>query len=48
MSDVFVHLYGKQTTNPFRKMGHITILSKDINKAKEKAHLVKNTLKVIS
>ncbi len=48
MSDVFVHLYGKQDTKPFRKMGHITILSKDINRAKDKALQVKNILKVIA
>lgn len=48
MADVFVHLYGKQETKPFRKMGHITILSKELDKAKEKAYKVKNTLKVIA
>ncbi|MBA3899321.1 MAG: ATP-grasp domain-containing protein, partial [Bacteroidetes bacterium] len=40
-----LHLYGKKTTKPFRKMGHITILDPDLNSAKEKAIRVKNTLK---
>src|ERR1022692_452920 len=29
MENVFVHIYGKKQTKPGRKMGHITILSKD-------------------
>lgn len=47
-SGVYVHLYGKATTKPFRKMGHATIVDDDILKAKQKARLVKNTLKVIT
>lgn len=47
-SGVYVHLYGKQTTKPFRKMGHATIVDDDILKAKQKARLVKNTLKIIA
>jgi 5-(carboxyamino)imidazole ribonucleotide synthase len=46
MEGVFVHLYGKKMTKPFRKMGHVTILAENIEKAREKAILVKNTLKV--
>lgn len=45
---VFVHLYGKKTTKPFRKMGHVTILNPSLDKAKAKAQFVKNTLKVIT
>lgn len=45
---VKLHLYGKQTTRPNRKMGHITILDKDINNALKKAKIVKNNLKIIS
>lgn len=47
-SGVYVHLYGKATTKPFRKMGHATIVDDDITKAKQKARMVKNTLKVIA
>ncbi len=43
---VYVHLYGKKLTKPFRKMGHITILDDDRQKAIEKAKLVQRTIKV--
>lgn len=45
---VYVHLYGKALTKPFRKMGHVTIVDADRKKAIEKARLVQQTLKVIS
>ena len=42
------HIYGKKITKPFRKMGHVTIVHKDINKARKIAETVKKTIKVIS
>ncbi|MEN8825764.1 MAG: 5-(carboxyamino)imidazole ribonucleotide synthase [Wenyingzhuangia sp.] len=42
------HIYGKKITKPFRKMGHVTIVNKDIKVARKTAELVKNTVKVIS
>ncbi len=45
---VKVHLYGKKTTKPFRKMGHITILAPTLEEAKAKAQTVKSKLKVTS
>jgi 5-(carboxyamino)imidazole ribonucleotide synthase len=42
------HIYGKRITKPFRKMGHVTILGTTIEEAKQKAAIVKNTLKVIA
>ena len=45
---VFVHLYGKQITKPFRKMGHVTIIDNDLSQLREKANLVKEKLKVIA
>lgn len=45
---VFVHLYGKKITKPFRKMGHVTILDKDVDLLKKKAAFVKQKLKVIA
>ena len=45
---VYVHLYGKALTKPFRKMGHVTIVDSDREKAIEKAKFVQDTLKVIS
>ncbi len=43
---VYVHLYGKKLTKPFRKMGHVTILDNDREKAIEKAKFVQKILKV--
>jgi 5-(carboxyamino)imidazole ribonucleotide synthase len=45
---VFVHLYGKELTKPFRKMGHITVLGKSMEEIKAKAALVKGGLRCIS
>jgi len=45
---VYIHIYGKKITKPFRKMGHVTIVDETMEKAKEKAKFVKETLKVIS
>jgi len=45
---VYVHFYGKKLTKPFRKMGHVTITDTNIESLKAKAHLVKNTLKIIA
>ena len=43
---VYVHLYGKKITKPFRKMGHVTIIDEDREKAIEKARFVKEHIKV--
>lgn len=48
MEGVTPHIYGKKQTRPFRKMGHVTIVNEDINKARKIAEKVKNTIKVIS
>ena len=48
MEGVIPHIYGKKQTRPFRKMGHVTIVNEDINKAHSIAEKVKQTIKVIS
>jgi 5-(carboxyamino)imidazole ribonucleotide synthase len=48
LSGVTPHIYGKKETRPFRKMGHVTIIHKDINEARIIAEKVKKTIKVIS
>src|SRR5690606_25142947 len=48
LDGVTPHIYGKKQTRPFRKMGHVTIVNKDINKAREIAEKVKNTIEVIT
>jgi 5-(carboxyamino)imidazole ribonucleotide synthase len=45
---VYIHLYGKALTKPFRKMGHITIVDADREKAIERARYVQQILKVVS
>jgi 5-(carboxyamino)imidazole ribonucleotide synthase len=48
LAGTHVHLYGKKTTKPFRKMGHVTIVDADLESLKKKANFVKQTLKVIA
>ncbi|WP_186987637.1 5-(carboxyamino)imidazole ribonucleotide synthase [Constantimarinum furrinae] len=48
MEGVTPHIYGKKQTRPFRKMGHVTIVHKDLNEARRIAEQVKKTIKVIS
>jgi 5-(carboxyamino)imidazole ribonucleotide synthase len=48
LEGVYIHLYGKKYTKPFRKMGHITIVDQNREAAIEKANYIKETLKVIS
>ena len=45
---VYPHLYGKSTTKPNRKMGHITIAANTMEEAKEEAERVKHIMRVIS
>ncbi|WP_340202181.1 5-(carboxyamino)imidazole ribonucleotide synthase [Ascidiimonas sp. W6] len=48
ISGVTPHIYGKRETRPFRKMGHVTIINEDMQKARETAATVKKTIHVIS
>lgn len=48
MDNVFVHLYGKAQTKPGRKMGHVTIISKEYQDLTYKANKIKHMLKVVS
>jgi len=48
LDGVYIHLYGKKYTKPFRKMGHVTIVDQNREAAIEKANYIKETLKVIS
>ena len=48
MENVFVHIYGKKQTKPGRKMGHVTILSRDKIDLIHAAHKVKQTIRVVS
>ncbi|MFN6038763.1 MAG: 5-(carboxyamino)imidazole ribonucleotide synthase [Bacteroidota bacterium] len=46
LKGVHVHLYGKENTRPFRKMGHVTVIDENLEIAKQKAKKVKDILKV--
>lgn len=48
MENVFVHIYGKKQTKPGRKMGHITILSKEKQELTHKANSIRQCIKVIA
>ena len=45
---VSVHLYGKNTTKPFRKMGHVTVVASAISELKTKVNTLQQTIKVIA
>ena len=45
---VYIHIYGKKKSRLNRKMGHITIVNKDINKAIEIGKSIKSKIKVTS
>ena len=42
------HIYGKRQTRAFRKMGHVTIVNKNMEEARKIAQDVKNSIRVIS
>ncbi|XLS30169.1 5-(carboxyamino)imidazole ribonucleotide synthase [Flavobacteriaceae bacterium M23B6Z8] len=48
LSGVTPHIYGKNKTRPFRKMGHVTVIHKDMQQAREMAATVKKTIRVIA
>lgn len=48
MPGVYIHLYGKKETKPMRKMGHVTITGKHMDRIKQTAQLITQTLKVIA
>ena len=45
---VNIHIYGKEQTRPFRKMGHVTVVAKDRDEARERAEWAKNSILVKS
>jgi 5-(carboxyamino)imidazole ribonucleotide synthase len=48
MDNVFVHIYGKTDTKAGRKMGHVTIISREKQDLVYKAHKIRNTVRVVS
>ena len=48
IENCFVHIYGKADTKPGRKMGHVTVLSRERQELIHQANRIKQTLKVVS
>ncbi len=46
--NVSLHLYGKKTTKPHRKMGHCTVTGDTLEECWKTIHTLKNTIKVIA
>jgi 5-(carboxyamino)imidazole ribonucleotide synthase len=44
----YIHLYGKEDTKPFRKMGHITVCNTNLEEAKDIARRFLKEVKVVS
>lgn len=43
---VYLHLYGKKLTKPFRKMGHVTLLDESLDHLKTRAKEIKEIIKI--
>jgi 5-(carboxyamino)imidazole ribonucleotide synthase len=48
LEGVYIHLYGKKITKPFRKMGHVTIIGPNKESLKQKIAFIKENLKIIA
>lgn len=48
IENAFVHLYGKKITKPGRKMGHVTVISKEKQELLHQSNRVKRTLRATS
>src|SRR5690606_19102162 len=48
MEGVYLHLYGKKFTKPFRKMGHVCIINEDREQAVRIARKVQQTIRVVT
>jgi 5-(carboxyamino)imidazole ribonucleotide synthase len=48
MKGVYIHLYGKKITKPFRKMGHVTVTADKLEDAIVIARKVQSIVKIIS
>ncbi len=44
----YIHLYGKEDTKPFRKMGHITVCNSNLEEAKDTARKFLSEVKVLA
>lgn len=47
MEGVYIHLYGKKTSKPMRKMGHITVLGNTLAEAQTKTRLLVQKIAIV-
>jgi 5-(carboxyamino)imidazole ribonucleotide synthase len=45
---VYPHIYGKEITKSFRKMGHVTITGSNMDEVREKTKRVQQRMRVIA
>ena len=45
---VYLHLYGKKTTRPNRKMGHVNIVAHSLGEARSRARNLAENIKIKS
>ena len=48
IENAFVHLYGKKETKPGRKMGHVTVMSREKQELIHQSNKIKRFIKVVS
>ena len=48
LPEVYPHLYGKEDTRPFRKMGHVTALGDTVEIARQRAGAAKEAVRIVS
>ena len=48
LSDVHVHMYGKEITKPKRKMGHVNVLGESRKEIEDKINKINSFFKVIA
>jgi 5-(carboxyamino)imidazole ribonucleotide synthase len=48
VSGAHVHLYGKQNTKPFRKMGHVTVTADNLFELREKISVITPMIQVVT
>lgn len=46
MEGVYIHMYGKSTSKPMRKLGHVTVLANTVEEVKEKAVKVSSLMSI--
>lgn len=46
LGDVFIHIYGKKDVKPERKMGHLTVVGKNLDEVLERANKARSLIRI--